>query len=763
MNCTIAQEAECVYDEKPQKPTKKSRSLKLDQTLDYLNNRLDRLESLLQSVARAIPGLDFKNGNNLEKHEVSSSNSGSEDDESSGDSPEQGREPSSSSGASGILDVTSKQNEIYLGNQSFFSILSKSSLIWMKNHLSQEDQHLLVPLINLPFAFGNKTKVFVNLWFEKKGCNNSDHLEFLKSPLPKNKEIIYDLVNKYITSCSSIQVLCLVSETYQLLEKYYSTKNPNKRKIQLIDLFKLSLAVLICLSDAMEALVDSSDATSASSVTSAGSPIKDLTPEEVSNMRDHLMQVCMGYYYQVSITGQGLETVKALLFFAAFLAKCYEPHEVIQMVLTQAIRKSLDMGLHRIETYKNCSQEEFEVRILVWRTACYIDMEICFRGGKPPIINHHDTSDELRNSFLAYKVSNKAYSSTFLKDYEMIFDVRLETYNMLFSATADTKTFATLEKNVDYLNDKMFGLLAQMEPTHRPCFFNQPGFHEVTSMETPDEEHKVIAQLTFFLNMMTINRLPMMFAYPGASLERLQVYRNLSLNSARTIMHMLRNFHAYGPRKAPSLWVTFYPLISVLHLLAACMSDPKSPDAHSDILLILEMCKTWFNRKLSPDSSRSFRFDMTVLLQVLVKSVTSIAISIFEKNTGIEIMGQDQSLKDSFEAPLKIFPELFGDPEALKNSISMVFESNSPFQSVGTPASQATPTYSNPGDGNTSTGDLLSGPSLSGEFTNQKATPRYGEFDAGTNFGGLENYVFDQLDEFPNFFFDGIGGGTGSL
>ncbi|GEQ72446.1 hypothetical protein JCM33374_g6133 [Metschnikowia sp. JCM 33374] len=755
MNCVISQEPECIYDEKPLKLTpKKPRAPKSNDDVSGLHSRLDRLEAMIQSLATVIPGAQ-EHSSGLAKQSQSSrwQSSGSDDDDDASGHNSNDDDNDSASPSGGTADLpnnSGKQNEIYLGNHSFFSILSKSSLLWMKNHLSPANAHLLVPLTNLPFVFENKTKRFVNLCFASKGCHRTNYLDLMKSPLPKKRDAMLELLEKYQNSFNAVQILCSREEIQGYLGKYYSSSNPNKRDLSLIELFKLSSGILICLSDAMETLFD--DASKDPDNYTNTTPISDLTPQEIGALRTQLLEVCMCYYYQLSITGQGLDTVKAIIFFAIFFAKCCDPPEVAHMVLTQGVRKALDMGLHRIETYRNCTPEQFQTKLLVWRIICYFDMEICFRAGKPPCINYSDTSEELRHGVSKHGINHAAYPVPFLNTYDMIFEIRLETYTRLFSASADTKTFAALQRNVDHLNSKSFNLLAALPPDHRPYFFNEPGFKPVTCLYNIDDEHRLTTILTFFVNMMSINRLPMMFAFPGVSIDLLQTYRNLSLNSARSIMHLLKNFHAYGPGKAPSLWITYFPVISVLHLSAACMSDPKSPDAHSDILLILEMCNTWFSRRLPPDSFRSFKFDMSLLLQVLVQSVTNIAINIFERTTGIEIISKNEKVKDSFEAPRKFFPELFGNVETLKKSIPIILESKSPFPTDGTPASQASPSIHSHSPAVSNHGTVR-------DSHTAQSTPADDSFGHMFGFNEVGNMAFDQLDEFPNFFFDGINQG----
>ncbi|KAM9911080.1 hypothetical protein OXX69_003846 [Metschnikowia pulcherrima] len=760
MNCEIAQEPECVYDEKISKPAhKKARLSKSDEILTFLNARLDRLEGLIESVAAGtLNAGDLRADFSSRKAKKQQSPvTEDEDEESRNASHDDGEETSSPScSAAEMPSHTGKQNELYLGNHSFFSILSKSSLNWMKSHLSEENAQLLVPLINLPFVFENKTKSFVNMWYESKSFNHAQHLERMKAPFPrKREEAMFELVHKYASKCNTVSILCSSEEVETSLKKYYSHA---RRELSITQLFKLCSAVLICLSEAMDHSMDAGSPDSCDSASRASS--STFTLSALGTLRDDILEVCMGYYYQLSIRGHGLETVKAMLFFAVFMAKCCESPEVLHMVLTTAIRKALEMGLHRIETYRTCTREDFDIKILVWKTACYFDMEICFRSGRPPLINYNDTSEELRDSFSMHNILNTAYSLPFLKHYDQIFELRLETYNRLFSARADTKTFDALKSNVDYLNQKMFNLLAHMDPDHRPYFYNQPGFHQVSILDNIEEEHIMTARLTFFLNMMTINRLPMMFAFPNVSAEVLQVYRNLSLNSARSIMYMLKNYHAAGSERPASLWITFFPLISVIHLSAACMAEPKSPDAHADLTLIIETCETWFNRKMTSGRFSSVKFDMSILLQVLVKSVSRIAISIFEMNTGIDILAKNDKLKELFDSPKKFIPELFGTSEDLKKSIPLLFESKSPFPSDGTPGSHSSPcSLSNIVDGGISTPHNTAHPNYTPTSGMKNGAVDYGNSDGAASFSGIESMLFDQIDQFPNFFFDGVNGG----
>lgn len=752
-HCTEQGLDDCQYERKHPKPSSgRIHKSKLEQILMLLDRRLDRLEHIIYDVARSLrideKGYGAKALRQALAQNLLLSLSDSDSDETSSQMSQEvvddGASPKAATGPKQAREV--RHNELYFGTQSFISIMSKTSINWMREQLGEDKKDLVAPMINLPFVFHEKHKDMTSKLFLTSHEGDRSPPINIKFPLPENLTAIYNLVRAFKDQCLITHMLCPGNTPESLLDQYYNSKTSKKRKLQTQQLMQLCMVILFCIQDALDKWDETLSPQSQEDLTNIG-----LDRTQLEELATLLMQVVIIYSKQLCMLGHGIETVQAFLMFVIYLTKCNISPEVVHMMLTITVRKVLDLGLNKIESYEDLNTPIAQSKILVWRTACYADMEICFRSGKSPHINYDDVSPELWLPDLMRDSKIRAVSVGYYDFFQLIFEVRLESYTRLFSARADLRSFALLKDNLDYLNSKMYHLSLQLPEDKRPLFYHEPGFREVHGVSTVAEDNRVAASLTFFVHSMIINRLPSMFAYPGVPEASLKIYKDLSLNSARTVIHMLKHVMHRKFGGGVPLWIIYYPVMAVLHLLAACMINPNSPEAHSDVLLLVETCQKNYNNYHRPEQIDDTKLDFALVMEVLVKVVIKIAILIFEIKTLHRIFEAFPGLLEMLDSTKKLFPQMYGNTDNFKAAMNFIFNAKSPFPSDRT--GEASPSTAH------SSNSQNAANSASPEFQE-----RFAYANVDSEFGGtlLNGQMADidlllsggAADQFPGYLFE---------
>lgn len=790
LNCEATNEPACHYDERPTSRPRVLKTPRKERALERLERRIKRLELMFIVLGSKL-------GGNEELHQIlenplaslltqASSQSEVDFSDSSLEMLENhhNQETDTSQSHKRILPRPSKLErglksiELYYGTHSFLSILSKSSMEWMNQQLGPENARLLDPLRNIPVILQRNVLLFLKKWIDTPLGDSGVRHRMMNNPFPEKESDVMTLLEKHALPLLPFwNVSGNTDEIHRGFVDYYKAPVSVKPTHTLSKLLKMNICLLCCLNQSPL----SSSASLTPDNTSAG---HFFGADELHALQDELLTFAVVYYHKLCLIGEGIETVEAFLMFAEFLGGNSVVMDVDYMILGLAIRQAQGLGLHRIESYETLTPAQAEHYKTVWWACSYMDMELCYRNGKCPIINQADVSLELQSVHAKLSSLNKEYS--FFTEFEQI---RRDAYWNLFAATASVDTFEAVRDKLDMLNRHMFHLALLQSPSDRPLLCNEPGF--VTSVDSKNELG-TIKKLLYYLQFMVMNRMPLMVPYRGISELEKAPYKELSLSGARSILHLMKEMNRKFMFEASSTWFMFFPLTAFLHLLSACLNYPESPDSLSDLNLMIESCKSWDTRRSSSDRSHEYfaRMDIVTLITLVTKIMLRITITIYENRGGAAVLRGNESLALYLDVRLLNYPELFQNPEDMRPLLMMskvTMNAKSPFHvhmrhspvlnsvpsSRQTPVTLLAPDTSNgAGHWNEATNechrnvDGSSADALQGseehQFTGEKynyplmpdLTTSMNPLVDGAHTDDVNALINSQLNLFPNFFFD---------
>lgn len=676
-NC-VALNAECQYERQDRKTGKKmERYQKHDNLMGLMTKRLDRLESIMLRLADKFGELD-KGSDSVAGNSASVVDDlkfESEDDQLSAlDSNSEKSDLGNSLPKNRIILTPSIQcGELYFGSHSFFSILSKSSLAWMSEQLGEDATYLIFPFTNLPAIFQKITRNIYKMWLGSLNLTHAEKFRILRSPISQSKQFLERLFQNHAPTFSCASIFFTTDEFLKFLDCYFG--DSKELNLDINTLFRATTVILFCLSRAIDMKLSTDQTPSKTS----SPPEEDESLEDLTKLKDEYLSNCFYYTHQLSLLGTSLECLQALVFFIIFMDAHVHAPEITHLILIQVASKARDLGLHRIETYGDFDDPVTKLRLNVWSLVSYIDVEVCFRSGKCPLINYLDVSPEIRQH---YHIEDLAPAGSATYEFHQwqshMFDIRLESYKRLFSATANVQSFEVLLNNLDFFNSEMASLALSLSENNRPLFFHDPNFTQIKGIENDFDELRARSLLTFFTHTMLINRVPSMYGFDEMYNEKCGAYTDLSLNSARTILYLLKDFDHKKQSPFP-LWMAYLPVSAILQLLAACIAYPFTPEAESDIRLISEICKTHFNRANSLTKHLSHEMDVFTLMEVMVKSMLGLVINIFDTKTGNSFVCEDAAFNESLHLMPTHYPRLFQISKDLESLLGKIFHGKSPF------------------------------------------------------------------------------------
>ncbi|KRZ98330.1 uncharacterized protein AC631_05911 [Debaryomyces fabryi] len=562
----------------------------------------------------------------------------------------------------------------------------------------------------------------------------------------------------------------------------------------------MSMVICLCISSKIDDETSGLNISPASSC-SANTPasIQSMNNDQLTMLQDELFDNCVFYYHRILVISDGIETIQAIILLIIYIESSYIISHVSYMLVSIAIRFAQEIGLHRQESYADLSTAEARTRQMIWWCCYCFDMEICFRSGKPPLINGLDTNIDSLDaiSFHSGAEINNASNdqkenlmATFHYYSLLLTRIRSKCYNTLFVASAQTESFDSLLATLETHNMEAFKLADLMDASLRPRFYNDPEFSNVyTSLDVSNAKNILCIHFTYFSHLMVINRIPFLTGMPDNNQndERGLSFRNLFLDSARTILVIAKNM----PRENTGLsfynWVVFFPSTAFMSLLAACINHPTAPGTYNDIKLLADISMNFFSHKKTWPVEGFSRFKVyqskDALVDLIIKVLLRIVIGVFETKTGVLILADDAALRNHLEGTQKQFPDIF------KENGDFVSQSFSQFSSTfgtqgfvrvcGTSPFSSNKKFNNshnaaPYNG----GKPIDAQSLYGR--EQRNSESYGRTNMSPNSpnilnpigntndfftsddlisdylndDGITSIIYSQLNNLPNFFFD---------
>lgn len=574
--------------------------------------------------------------------------------------------------------------ETHFGNHSFLGIFSQKSLRWILQSLGTEHYDIIAPFFKFPFAIQRKMKNSIGRWVEVPTLSEADRTR-LETPFPETPELAFALLDTYYERIVQCRVLLPTPRIRDLFERYYGFKGDRKRVVKPSELLIMTVALAFCLCCKVE-----SDNRPVDSLGKLEIPevIKSLDAKTALDLQNTYLDNAIYYYHKISIISEGIETIEAILFLVMYVEISWFSSHVNFVLTSVAIRYAQELGFHRAEAYEGLSEEESTRRRKIWWYCYYFDLEICFRSGKPPVINASDVSNHfgpevhlspfsvispdsmvptsLLNDHLTFPEVKSSFDYLHADDglvyhhyyFTLLTRLRSRSYKTLFMANAKIDNFTALSTALDDINSEMFELRHYIPEDAKPYFHNHPSFKPL-ELKTIKDDSKLAVQLSYFSHLMTVNRIPLLVRtsdYDESS-QRGVNYKNLSLDSARTILLLVKSF-SHRSSLAFFNWIVFFPLSAFLNLLASIINHPTAPEVYDDINLLIDSSMNFFTLAIHLDNSkRSFiQQNEDTLISAIIKLMLRVVITMVEVKTNTTI--KTEAIEKHIMSAYEEFPDL---------------------------------------------------------------------------------------------------------
>ncbi|EER30855.1 predicted protein [Candida tropicalis MYA-3404] len=733
----------------------------------------------------------------------------------------------------------------FVGTHSIACIFSRDSLAWMERALGEYGVEYLTPIRNLPLVFFSEMKPYILKWVDPPVVDRHQKRRLMETPFPLDEKLVMGLVNLYYEETSIVNTIVEESWMRELFTSYFKnlkeTDARKRRRYRLPELLSMTCVLLIALTcNTEDGLFNYDPKKFPNEYSPAGALLDGYSRKMLTELQEKLFDNAIYYYQRVSVVSEGIETIEALLLLIICIESNWLTSFLNSSPIAVAIRFAQDLGLHRAESYLNKPLKEQERRRRVWWFCYFFDIEFCFKSGKPPMINSSDVttnSDEDLLQYFKLTAAEAPQSSALTSVFQSIVDdvlrstteqssmslgilrqiqyggyinnpmyfhfsvlllskIRSNSYHELFVASAQKKSFNEISNTLEKLNQEMMQLAAHSAEAIKPRFHNDLRFQVSDTDNSISRKETILSfKLSFFCHLMIINRYPFMISTKDSLLDdRILQYRNLSLDSARTILLLVKSWDRSSATAIFFNWALYFPVAAFLVLSAAILNHPSLAESQRDLYLLIDIALSYFSCSNEWKHSDSFINKKTVIytnkalsIELIIRLMLRIVIKVFETQTGISILDNNQILKDYLKEAETKFPEIFQNHQEFTSRMMQVVGA-SPFGSSGdeytnkrtgasprnaSAYSAKSPSY-NPSLSNIINNDVNGVTNgSSGSVTGSSNSPNNGVNlqHASTPNGGipisngydfLNEYVggdasslpFGQFDNLPNFFFD---------
>lgn len=718
---------ECIYKERSERQQKKTKKRKLNASTDdimHLNSRLSKLEDMLALLGDKM-GLG-----NLPLAEDSSENGSDDSDSSRADGcsayKEESENPISSINESSkylqskqeMKDTESEDADSpcaamdhmacasggddqkfikdhlsrYVGTHSIFAVFSERSLTHIQRLLGSESGHFVLPIRNVPILMGSRMHSLELRWVDPPIISAKEKKAILETPFQDTeKPLLFSIIDSYYERNVIASLLCSKKYVMDLFEEYFKKDSKSSRKLKTSELLIMSIS--LCMSFTAK-------------LTDAFHKFLFLTESEKKKQKkvfveslkclvvyyDKLFDNCIFYYHRILVINEGIETVEAILMLSLFLKISSVASHSSYILVSVATRFAQELGLHRSFDYLNMSEEENFRRKNIWWYCFALDMEACFKDGKPPLIDDLEASLNFEKDL----ISNMKFIAPSFKEegipqklngqvvtqlaerhglkvyhyyYFMIFSkLKSKSYRYLFAPVAETFSFDDILEKIEQLDQEMNEIANGLPFEVRPRLYNDPNFRSTfNDLEQSMNEFAVVLQFLYFGHLMIINRVPSNVDFREKDVQRRKIlnFRKISLDSARTILILVKNLQSINFNALIFNWIIVIPFVAFLQILAACMNHPNDPQTRSDLNLLIECSLNYFSNILSMQAAKlnfmSFPImDHSEIIGIVAKLLLRVTLKVYQNATGYDLTSHTPGLEEHLNQVQKTYPSLFG-------------------------------------------------------------------------------------------------------
>ncbi|CCE85869.1 Piso0_005505 [Millerozyma farinosa CBS 7064] len=693
-NCSNSPKSlKCEYPADPIKARKKHSSSTKDESLKFLEKRIGKLEGLLTDMVKDLDG-------KTKSRSITEEERKSEDKRSTvGDDDQNlGEKWFHKEGDGKSRYPSSNTVELFFGSQTVFGIFSERSIEYIKTKLSPEDRYLVLPFKVLPNFFEQANVPLTEMWMQPEVRTQESVNKLAEGDFPPDRELTNELI-QYFGHIFLSDFVIDKAQVQSLFDTYYNKKESkgSYKKLRYSELLLMSVSLAMSITTLAEVRHFCPDFSPECHLSKTYRSLTEkLSDKDLVDMQFRHLSNAIHYYHRICTQSEGIVTIQAILLLILFLeTNCMKWH-MTYILTTLATRYAQEVGLHRIESFYGLPQKEAEFRRRLWWMCQYLDVETCYREGKPPVTFQSDIStlsdrdigsfvpDEYKPFIFDLDVRNKISNSMdskatqALNYYHVLFllkltHIRAKCYSQIFSASTKSDSCIELSKRVRQMNNELFDLTNFMDEDNRPRFHEDPKFVTFfksvkadTKKAMSTQSLKLTSQLTFFVQLLIINKLPCQLKIQPEEEGYVDIsyFRNLTLASARTILYTIKQMKSTKVPYTTLNWIYFYLVSAFLNLMANCTNHHNLPESHEDVNLLIDVSLNVFgansecfmkgplNRDFLKSKSPSFNFQNheRSLLDLISRMMLKVLLRIMETKSGYKYKGDETKLKNHFAA-----------------------------------------------------------------------------------------------------------------
>ncbi|KAK6462970.1 hypothetical protein DFJ63DRAFT_334542 [Scheffersomyces coipomensis] len=601
-----------------------------------------------------------------------------------------------------VLNINPRQRILqWVGSHSVFHVLSAKSIRWLRTKISDDgNEELLVPIKNLPIALNNTVDATLKIWnspeTDKIYTNN---LYFSRD----DKNLTFELLECYYDSVHIAPFLCNLNSIRELFQVYHYAISQGDfdviNGLSLSDFLIMNVSLCLCLMNVSD------------KVSSEKFPVlSQKSVHELNVLKHKFFKYSIHCYEKVSVLTEGIKSVQGIGLLMLFIEASYITDVHINYMLASSlIRIARDVGIHRIDLYKYDSNESVsEMKRRLWWFCEYMDKEMCYKSGKSEIINQNDANALSEYDDYFYSVPMDPFqtnsylknSTTLIGNCEfyghqyyfayyslMLSRIKSKSYGKLYGPRVDFMTQDQLLDALQSSNDSMFKMAKLMEPDVRPTLYyfkksnsRSEGVRKLfKGKESTYAYYNLLLQLSFFCHLLTINRVP--FMQPNfVATQRSIKFGNLSLESARTMLHLVNDFDKSMLTGSMATFVKFYPFMAFSSLIGHVIGFPKERSTHMDCTLLIKSSMYFFAHKDSRNATveswdEARLYDgKNVMMDLMTRLFLKIVVNLMIKESDHDYYAEVEGLKEHLDACGNMHPELFKRFDGNFPSLNLSFD-----------------------------------------------------------------------------------------
>lgn len=595
-------------------------------------------------------------------------------------------------------DVTLSTRETqphFKGAHLGFSMLfSPQSISFIRLKLLPQDHYITVPLESLLYYNTAWKRVFLSVWTEPQ-VQTADQIKRLKVGIFPHNRALMDEFLQIHKECE-VAMICPPELAKELFDSYYDNKSlpsEKRRKFLYSELMIMNLVIAISAS----LCIDNKNPLGEGHRLPV---VEKISVTELSSLQEEVFMNSIFYYNRISAVSEGVMSVQALLLMVVYLESCWVISDVNFTLVGTAVRYAQELGLHRIETTAHLPELERFQRIKLWSLCQHMDIDMCYRLGKPPLVNIVDVS--VLNSFNNVSISDHAQVirkamlvaadkfsvvEQFLHfNVFRLCQIQSLSYVKLFSASVEFDSMNRVQEIVNSINSNLFEMALQMPEDCRPRFYYEENFDKLsqtirTGRNSDLGNVRSYLLLGYFSHLMTVNRVPCQVVTNESekpSSENSE-FRRLSFESARTILHIVRNIDKERFPHIEVNWLVSFPFSAAINILSNCMNHSNGKETLKDLSLIIDLSINffgYFGLKAENEHTRLLYMRLQII-DLLIRILLRITIKIVEEGGSINILGSNPALKEHLEVIERKYPQFYRKAEG-SEAVSSLMKSICP-------------------------------------------------------------------------------------